>query len=400
MRRGFLSAGLGVVLALAGASARASDHLDTPASIADPRADIGDLYAWIAPDGTRLNLVMTLVGKVFGEDLTYAFHIDSGVVFTRTRARLDVACTFAADKTIDCRTGGLRVKGDAGGPDGLADARGRMRVFAGLRDDPFFNNVRGTRAAYLVADAAIKAGATADAAGCTAFSPAVRDEIARSSRTTDGGRARNFLAGWTSATIVVSLDLKAATRGGDLMAVWASTSGPKGRIDSMGRPLTGNALLGTLASAEQRDAIETAYNQTSPAEHRPFEAEIAKGAALYDGFDGVCGDAFLADGQMPPARRYAALAALLADDRLWLNAAGTGAGELFALERAALAGAFDLERNPGGRHPAEDSIDIWRSLLVDGTTGSVTDGVDGDDAPLSPAFPYLAPPQGELGKTP
>lgn len=37
----------------------ASDHLDTPTVIADPRGDIGDVYAWMSPDARQLNLVMT-----------------------------------------------------------------------------------------------------------------------------------------------------------------------------------------------------------------------------------------------------------------------------------------------------------------------------------------------------
>jgi len=47
------------MLAIAGAllapMANASDHLDTPTVIADPAADIGDIYAWTSTDGQRLN---------------------------------------------------------------------------------------------------------------------------------------------------------------------------------------------------------------------------------------------------------------------------------------------------------------------------------------------------------
>jgi hypothetical protein len=39
-------------------AAYASDHLDTPTVIADPAADIGDIFAWTSSDGRRLNLVM------------------------------------------------------------------------------------------------------------------------------------------------------------------------------------------------------------------------------------------------------------------------------------------------------------------------------------------------------
>jgi hypothetical protein len=46
-------------------AARASDHLDTPTVAMNPRADIGDLYAWTSPDGKQLNLVMTVVAQSF-----------------------------------------------------------------------------------------------------------------------------------------------------------------------------------------------------------------------------------------------------------------------------------------------------------------------------------------------
>jgi hypothetical protein len=46
-----LGTGLALAAALAGPPAFASDHLDTPTVLADPAADIGDLYAWTSADG-------------------------------------------------------------------------------------------------------------------------------------------------------------------------------------------------------------------------------------------------------------------------------------------------------------------------------------------------------------
>jgi hypothetical protein len=40
-----------LALALTGARADASDHLDTRTVVENPAADIGDLYAWMAPAG-------------------------------------------------------------------------------------------------------------------------------------------------------------------------------------------------------------------------------------------------------------------------------------------------------------------------------------------------------------
>ncbi len=49
----------------------ASDHLDTPTVIADPAADIGDIFAWTSSDGRRLNLVMDIVAHQFSDRLQY-----------------------------------------------------------------------------------------------------------------------------------------------------------------------------------------------------------------------------------------------------------------------------------------------------------------------------------------
>ena len=60
---------LALAAALAGPPTFASDHLDTPTVLADPAADIGDLYAWMSPDGRRLNLALDIVGKRFSDQV-------------------------------------------------------------------------------------------------------------------------------------------------------------------------------------------------------------------------------------------------------------------------------------------------------------------------------------------
>src|SRR6266404_6124679 len=154
----------------AGIAARASDHLDTPTVIADPRADIGDVYAWMSPDTRQLNLVMTIVGHSFSDKLQYVFHIDSGARFGATTRTTAIVCRFPAGKELECRAGNAdSARGSASDPAGLQGHNHRFRVFAGLRDDPFFNNVRGTRAAYEKAALALRNGAAPDAAGCPNF---------------------------------------------------------------------------------------------------------------------------------------------------------------------------------------------------------------------------------------
>lgn len=372
------------------APAHAADHLDTPSVIADPRLDIGDLFAWTTPD-RRLNLVLDLVGKTLSPQASYVFHVDAGPVFGVTRRALDIVCRAPEPGRIACDAGrSLRLEGDMGAI--LASADSRMRLFAGLRDDPFFNNVRGSRAAYGVAQAAVAAGAPVDKAGCATLGPDAVTELRRTWRMTDGGPGRNFLKGWTTAAIVVSLDLQTLTERDGLIAVWGAVETRDGQVDRMGRPLTGNALLGQGATPAEQDALKERYNRAAPKDWPSFAPEIAKGLAFYDGFNGRCGDAFLAEpGDGPQA--YRRTAALLADDRLWIDAKAHPPGKLFAVERATLAGRLDLDDDSGGRRLDEDAVDIWRSLLVDGSTGFIDDGVGADDGALSPDFPFLVPPE-------
>ena len=87
---------VGIVSIIGFEKVHASDHLDTPTVIADPAADIGDLYAWTSSDGKRLNLVMDIVAHQFSNRLQYVFHVDSGQQFGKTTAsttiRLPLRC--------------------------------------------------------------------------------------------------------------------------------------------------------------------------------------------------------------------------------------------------------------------------------------------------------------------
>jgi hypothetical protein len=383
-----------LVLVGAMTTSRASDHLDTPTVIADPRADIGDLYAWMAPNGRQLNLAMPIVGHSFSDKLQYTFHVDSGKEFGKTTATTAIVCRFPATNTVECRAGDAdSARGDASNPRGLQGRKHRFRVFAGLRDDPFFNNVKGTRAAYQTALRAMQNGAAVDAAGCPNFDRATSQEILNQWRHVDGGPATNFLVGWTPASLVISIDLDVVNRGGKMLAVWATTSSPDKQIDRAGRPLTGNALLGTIASAEVSNQLKEQYNAATPATAAQFIPEIEKGLALYDGFDGQCGNQLLADREAAPANRYRALGTLLADDRLWVNSASSVCTQLFAVELGNLAGQTASRNDCGGRSPNYNAVNVYRSLLADGTTTSIDDGVDRDDHEHSAAeFPFLAAP--------
>jgi hypothetical protein len=133
---------LSLALALAAASlspAFAADHRDGPLATSDPTADINDVYPFINPnDPSELIVAVTVVpvansNSRFSDVVEYKLHLDNGANSGTTT----FTCTFPDDATrVSCgnATGSL----SASGPLNRTNANGNLRVWAGLRDDPFF----------------------------------------------------------------------------------------------------------------------------------------------------------------------------------------------------------------------------------------------------------------------
>jgi CubicO group peptidase (beta-lactamase class C family) len=143
----FFPRALACALILAAGSTPAADHLDPPAGAGDPLADILDLYAFIAPlcwsqydagcggDPEELILAITVnpaaTGATrFSPDLVYHFHLENEAGETG-----QIDCSFNREQVVTCTgLGGLSVQSRVG----EIARNGDIRVFAGLRDDPFF----------------------------------------------------------------------------------------------------------------------------------------------------------------------------------------------------------------------------------------------------------------------
>jgi hypothetical protein len=397
-------------------AAYASDHLDTPTVIADPAADIGDIFAWTSSDGRRLNLVMDIVAHQFSDRLQYVFHVDSGERFGKTTATTLIVCRFDVANAVECWVGDADyVHGDASNTVGIEGKNRRFRVFAGLRDDPFFNNVKGTRAAYNVAGAALQPGTTVDSAGCPQFDEATSHEILDTWRHTDGGPATNFLAGWKSSALVISIDLDVVNTGGKLLAAWGAvhkvpkgkpspTEGKQGKnpaipklgeqIERTARPLIKNGLVGgPLTPDAISNQRKESYNRVARSDWARFAPYIRQTLGLYDGFDGKCGNQWLVDLKAKDSLRYQTLAKVLADDRVWVNSKSTVCTQFLAVEFNEFGTPGALRDDCGGRTPNYDASNIFRSLLTNGTTNGVDDGLKGDDKVHSTTdFPFLAAP--------
>ena len=185
---------------------QASDHADSTAAANDPVADLLDLYAFVdpfcqaqggggceeGPDGLTLALTLhpgATGASRFSSEVDYHFYIenDSG-------QDLQIDCSFSAEQVVSCAgLNGLAVQA----PVGEIGVNGAIRVFAGLRDDPFFVDLAALQEFAQV--------------GVAAFSPPGVDTLA----------GQNILA------IVLRIDVDAFPAGAEpdhnLLKVWAAS---------------------------------------------------------------------------------------------------------------------------------------------------------------------------------
>lgn len=209
---------------------RAADHKDGPAVTNDPTADITDLYAWMSTDKSKVTLVMDVypnapAGSKFSDQVLYVFHVNSSAGYGMPQTETKIICGFDAAQAITCWVGaGEKVTGSASAVAGLTSASGKTKVFAGLRDDPFFFNLTGFKAT--AADVAAAASSlTFDASGCPTLDAATAGTlVAQLSHGTSGAAAANDFAAQNVQSIVVEVDTTLLTPGGKILGVWASTN--------------------------------------------------------------------------------------------------------------------------------------------------------------------------------
>lgn len=223
---------LGGVMAVGGA-VLAADHADGPAASLDKTADIADLFTWASTDGKTTYFVMDLgkdmaAGSKFSNAVKYVFHTSSMPAYDPTGAsatNLDIICTFdaAATQIASCWVGTEEyLTGNAS--TALTSADGKVKVFAGLRDDPFFFNLSG----FQTAAAAVHSAAgslTFDTSGCPTLPPATAAALASDlSHNASGATPVNAFASFNTLSIVLAVDTTLVTTGGPIVSVWASTN--------------------------------------------------------------------------------------------------------------------------------------------------------------------------------
>lgn len=212
--------------------ALAADHLDGPAATMDPTADITDVYGFMS--GTNTVLVLNVApiatgASKFSDKIQYVLHTESTDAFGAPGQQQDIIATFDADQKISLWIGNdVYLTGDASATAGLTSADGKVKVFAGLRDDPFFFNLDGFNDVATLVTAAAP-GLTFDPAGCPAIDMATSGVVVNKLKTDPkstppGGAPKDFFANLNVLSIVIQVDKTLLNKGGPLLAVWGSTN--------------------------------------------------------------------------------------------------------------------------------------------------------------------------------
>ncbi len=160
---------------------------------------------------------------------------------------------------------------------------------------------------------------------------------------------------------------------------------PGALIERMGRPAENTALNNAFEkNLAKKDMAKNLWNAAEPATWAALVPEVEKNLAIFDAFNAVCGDQYLAGPSAAPGR-YQALASVLANDRLWVNTDETTCTTYLAVET-------NTSGDCGGRALYYDVIDATYSMLISGKSTGIGDAVNKGADVDGAVFPYLAAP--------
>lgn len=180
-------------------AAFAADHNEAPGAMADPAADIADVYAWHS--GSKLITAVTFAGiaasataPLYDDDVLYTVHIDNDNDYVPDH---DVYVRFGQKDAGDWGVQVQNLPGSTGnieGPVGTTiNAGGGRMVYAGWREDPFFFDLEGFRTTLMTSALSFD-------------------------------NQRDFFEDRNVTAIVLEMDLAAARGTGTKLNVWATTA--------------------------------------------------------------------------------------------------------------------------------------------------------------------------------
>ena len=428
------------------ASASASSHSEAPGTSKDRLADDTDLYAWVANDapgsvtvvGNWVPLIEPNSGPNFAsfdDEASYYINIDNvGDSRKHVRYRFTFQTTRQNQNTFLYNTGPVqsltdpnlnvrqtwtltRVDVDGGqattlgtgqvapyfvGPvsmpnygdlaqSAIQTLPGGYKVFVGPRDDPFFVDLAAAFDLLSIRRLPGDKGKGVDGVGGFNVMSVVmqipKEELTRDRMSPDPSRDNHIIGIWNTAERPQSRVLN-----GDGTA---TLSGSSVQVSRLGMPLVNEVVI----PLGMKDRFNASEPSDDVAQFGAFvvDPELPK---LLNALFGI---------QVPPAPRQD-LVTVFATGVPGLNQpAGVSPGEMLRLNMAiapavspnrfgVLAG--DAAGFPNGRRLADDVVDIEfrvvAGVLVDGfniaPNNQLGDGVDVNDMPFLPYFPYVAPP--------
>jgi Domain of unknown function (DUF4331) len=374
-----------------------SHHISGPRAMAEPIADITDLYAFPSPEHSgRLVLVLNTLpfappSAVFSDRLIYRFRLrpltandrEDPAPFVAGGEEVVIDCVFSTPVNGH-RANSPEQEGTCWLPTGetvsarVNDGRGGqardVRTFAGPRWDSFIMD----------AATALKTIAT----GKLAF--------------TDPGVI--YADGKNILSLVVEIDCARLLGGSELFGVVAETltrGSLNVRLERAGRPEVPNLMLAPKQFDQvNRDLeIRDLYNMEdafhlSDVYQNAYRSRLNANLAFWDSLDGKTDWPAGEDGVHP-------LTELMLADYLVIDVTKPYAeqGSFLEIELAARRG--EGHRTCGGRALNDDVMDTIFTMLVNAGNGPVIrDGVDQATRRASHEFPYLAPPNPDPPKAP
>ena len=338
-----------VAVALPAMNSSAADHLDSPNVKKDGRTDINDVYVFHPVSGGVQNtystaLAMTvnpgagvISGTSFDPQARYEFAIDTNGdavedIIYRVRVISDVAIAsrIADGKERPIAMSRLEELGRGLGPDDFG-----VRLYAGLRDDPFFLDLNAFNAGAKFCQGPGKTGS-------------------------------NFFAGLNASSIVLEVPTNWIKRGA--VGVWGRTmkrnaDGEWAQIDRFGRPAINTVFIPPNPFEADEASMKDAFNTSSPKDDQAkFRAEVVDSLTLLHTLNDAGGD-----DKSDDAGKVSGLANILLPDVL----------------------TADLSMSTGflnGRNLSDDVIDAELGLI---TEGAVTTDCVANDSTFLTGFPYL-----------
>lgn len=129
-----------LLLAALGLPAFAADHRDGPLATGDPSADLNDIYLFNNPNDPNELIVILTFHPDAPRNARFSDAVEYRTRFDSPAGSSTITCTFPDNGTrVACS--GLDGALSVDGPIETVNDNGDLRVFAGLRDDPFFFDV-------------------------------------------------------------------------------------------------------------------------------------------------------------------------------------------------------------------------------------------------------------------